>query len=188
MMNGSPKPALFLDRDGVINFDSDNYILSWSEFMFRPHVLEVLSKIAEFNIYVFIVTNQSAIARGYMTIETLIDIHSKMLNTIQKTSGRIDRIYFCPHHPDEGCHCRKPQTGMLEQAAREYSIDPHKLFIVGDKASDIIAGKNFGCYSILVESSRIDDEITKLAALGLKSDIVVKDIKSVLTILEEQFL
>jgi len=180
------KPAIFLDRDGVINHDSPSYIRSWSDFEFKPGVLDALATIASWEVYIFIVTNQSGLARGYFNEATLAHIHLNMLAEITRNSGRIDKIYYCPHHPDSGCFCRKPKVGLFEQAAGEYSIDRKQLYLVGDASSDIVAGKRFGCFSILLDSPTMHHELSLLMANGIGPDARASGLAHACTIILEK--
>ncbi|MBN2384508.1 HAD family hydrolase [bacterium] len=182
----SQKPAVFLDRDGVINHDSPDYVRAWSDFAFRTGSLEALSIMASWDIYLFIVTNQSAIARGYLSVSELEQIHALMLESIRGAAGRIDRIYYCPHHPDQGCFCRKPQTGLFLEAARDYTLDPDHLFMIGDSASDMEAGKRFGCFTIMLESPRFNAEMTRLIGTGPRPDAIAPDLLAALPFLEQR--
>jgi D-glycero-D-manno-heptose 1,7-bisphosphate phosphatase len=142
--------AIFLDRDGIINVDSPAYIKSWEEFRFAPGSLEFLRYLAETDCLIVVVSNQSAIGRGLTTEEKLKEIHERMAAEVTESGGRIDAIYYCPHSPDEGCACRKPMPGLLQRAANELNIDLANSFMLGDKASDVEAGRAAGCRTILL--------------------------------------
>ena len=143
--------AVFLDRDGVINKDV-GYLRSWQEFNFIPGSKEAISLLCNSGFSVIVVTNQSGIARGYFSEEALSDIHEKMKREIEMSGGHIDGIYYCPHMANYGCRCRKPDTGMMEQAAKEHDIDLSASYMVGDKPIDIETGKRIGCKTILVRT------------------------------------
>jgi D-glycero-D-manno-heptose 1,7-bisphosphate phosphatase len=129
--------AVFLDRDGVINVDRRDYVKSWAEFRFLPEVREALRLLRENKLRVVIVTNQSAVHRGLMSISTLRGIHEKMLRAIEASGGRIDAIYYCPHRPDEKCECRKPKPGMVLKAVKDLKIDLARSYFVGDSEKDV---------------------------------------------------
>jgi D-glycero-D-manno-heptose 1,7-bisphosphate phosphatase len=135
--NKERHPVVFLDRDGVINVDRRDYVKSWAEFKFLPRVFEALRLLRKNNIRVVVVTNQSAVGRGLMSISTLREIHDKMLRAIEKRGGRIDGIYYCPHRPDEKCICRKPKPGMVLKARKDLKIDLTRSYLVGDSMKDV---------------------------------------------------
>ena len=153
-MNGEQTGAIFLDRDGVINVNRADHVKSWAEFEFLPGVLESINRLAKTDLPIFIVTNQAIINRGTITTATLDDIHGRMLAAIAAADGRVTKVYYCPHDNDEQCACRKPEPGMLLQAAAEYNIDLTRSFIVGDAWTDVQAGLAVGARSILVMTGR----------------------------------
>jgi histidinol-phosphate phosphatase family protein len=129
--------TVFLDRDGVINVDRRDYVKSWSEFKFLPEVFEALRLLKKNNLRVVVITNQSAVHRGLMSIDTLGVIHQKMLKAIEEKGGHIEAIYVCPHTPQENCECRKPKPGMALNAARELGVELTQSYLIGDSAKDI---------------------------------------------------
>jgi D-glycero-D-manno-heptose 1,7-bisphosphate phosphatase len=136
-MRKQPRGAVFLDRDGVINVDRRDYVKSWSEFKFLPRVFEALRVLKKSGIPVIILTNQSAVNRGLMTLDTLLEIHKKMLEIIRKHGGEIQAIYYCPHTPAENCECRKPKPGMVRKAVKDLKIDLSVSYLVGDSEKDV---------------------------------------------------
>jgi len=146
--------AIFLDRDGVINENSEDHVKSWDEFQFIPHAIRTIRELTETGLPIFVVTNQGAINRGMMSVDDLNDIHTRMLAAITEGGGKITKVYFCPHTPQEKCNCRKPEPGMLLQAAEEYNIDLSKSFMVGDAWTDMAAGREAGTYNILLLTGR----------------------------------
>jgi histidinol-phosphate phosphatase family protein len=144
--------AVFLDRDGTINEQVEGYLTSWSEFKFIPGVLDALKRLAESDYKIIVISNQSAVARGMFSVEALEGIHERMLAGVESAGGRIDGIYVCMHHPDDGCSCRKPGTGLVELAKESFDIDLKESWFVGDKTVDIQTGVNAGCKTILVET------------------------------------
>ena len=151
MKNGVPLKTIFLDRDGVINAKIDGgYVTSWEEFQFLPGALSALRRLAEANWRVVVVTNQSAVGRGLITESDLAALHDRMCARIGAAGGRIDRIYYCPHRPDEDCACRKPRPGLILRAARDLVIDLTKAWLVGDHWSDLAAAHAAGCRPLLV--------------------------------------
>ena len=145
-----PRVAIFLDRDGVINVNRDDYVKSWDEFQFLPTVLEALALLASMPALIVIVTNQSAVGRGIIPRVTLDDIHRRMLRIIENNGGRIDAIYVCPHAPWENCPCRKPRPGLLLQAQRDLDIDLPASYLIGDRSTDIQAAQAVGAHTILI--------------------------------------
>ena len=141
--------AVFLDRDGTIAKDGP-YCSCPEDFELLPGVAEGIRLLNEHGFKVIVITNQSGIARGYFTEEMLAKIHDKMRSELAKYGAHIDGIYYCPHHPDEGCDCRKPKPTLILKAAQEHDIDLAKSFLIGDKPQDIEAGHLAGCKTILV--------------------------------------
>jgi D-glycero-D-manno-heptose 1,7-bisphosphate phosphatase len=164
--------SLFLDRDGVINKRLiDDYIKNIKEFEFIPGVPEALGKLSTVFGKIFIITNQRGIARKLMTEKDLSAVHEFMLNGINKSGGRIDKIYFCPHDRDEACGCRKPEIGSALKAQQDFpEIDFEKSIMVGDSSSDIQFGKNAGMYTIKVTNK--DTEVFSVALLKEFADLL----------------
>ncbi|MCB9107486.1 MAG: D-glycero-beta-D-manno-heptose 1,7-bisphosphate 7-phosphatase [Anaerolineales bacterium] len=156
--------AIFLDRDGVICENRSDYVKSWREFKFLPGAKQSLAALRYLGLPIIVVTNQSAIGRGIIPAEVVEEIHRQMVTEIQAYGGHITRIYYCPHHPEAGCDCRKPQPGMLLQAAQELGIDLNQSYMVGDAVTDLVAGQQAYCHSILVLTGRGLPQLT--AALG----------------------
>lgn len=152
----SGKPAVFLDRDGTIN-EQMGYINHISRFQLLPGVEAAIARLNKAGIPVVVVTNQSGLARGYFPEQLLDQVHQKMNRQLAAAGAHVDGIYICPHHPEakeeryrRTCNCRKPKTGLLEQAAEELDIDLTRSFVVGDRWSDIKCGAAVNTASILV--------------------------------------
>jgi len=143
------RKAVFLDRDGTIARDV-HYCRRPEDFELLPTVPKAIRLLNENGFKVIVVTNQSGITRGYFTEETLTQIHEKMKDELAKYGARVDAIYYCPHHPDDGCECRKPGTALFRKAAQEHNIDLRSSYVVGDMQMDIDAGKALGCKTVLV--------------------------------------
>jgi len=141
--------AVFLDRDGTINQEI-HYLTDPRDLELLPSVAEAIKMLNEAKFEVIIVTNQSAIARGLLTKRKLEEIHNRLLKILNDKGAKIDAIYYCPHHPDENCTCRKPKSGLIFKASKEHSIDLSESYVVGDKLIDIKSGRNAGCKAILV--------------------------------------
>jgi D-glycero-D-manno-heptose 1,7-bisphosphate phosphatase len=146
--------TVFLDRDGVINEDREDYVKSWEEFSFLPGVLEGIRLLCRHGVKLFIVSNQSAVGRGLITPETLALIHQKMEEAVVAGGGRIEGIYICPHHPKVGCGCRKPKTGLIHQALGDHVLDLNEAYLIGDSLSDIQAAEKAGCIPVLVKTGK----------------------------------
>lgn len=149
--------AVFLDRDGTMNKDVP-YCRRPEDFQLFPATSRAVRLLNERGYKVIVITNQSGVARGYFTEEMLGLIHQEMLKQLAKENARIDAIYYCPHHPDDNCECRKPKPKMILQAARDHNIDLKRSFMVGDKAHDIALGQNVGCRTVLVPSDPAESE------------------------------
>lgn len=157
-----PQKAIFLDRDGVINPDK-GLICRPDDFELFPETASAIQKINRSDYIAIIVTNQPGIAKGMYDFDTLDDIHKKMDTLLGQERAKIDALYFCPHHPEKGfegerpefkiqCRCRKPEPGMLQDAAERFHIDLASSYIIGDHQRDILAGKSVGCTTIGVRT------------------------------------
>lgn len=158
-----------LDRDGVINKDSPTYIKSPEEWEAIPGSLAAIAKLNKCGFKVAIVTNQSGVARGYYSLDILNAIHQKMLTQIEAVGGQIDEIFFCPHVNEDNCDCRKPKSGLLLQAAKQFNLEPSEILIIGDSMRDILAAKNCGAQAILVCSSNKTNDILAAKNAGVKT-------------------
>jgi len=148
------KQVIFLDRDGVINRDSPDYIKCWEEFIFLPNTLEALKILTLKGYTLILITNQSIIHRQWILPEVLAEMHLRLKSTVASHGGRITDIFFCPHTPEQGCSCRKPKPGLIQQACQKYAIDLSDAIMVGDSAKDILCGKAAGCgRTILVQAA-----------------------------------
>lgn len=147
------KNVVFLDRDGVINRDSPDYIKSWSEIEFLPGSLKALKLLSLNGFSVILITNQSVIHRKMVTEKDLDFIHDMMKKTVRSNGGEIKDIFYCPHVPEDRCDCRKPNPGLIYRAKKRYHIDLRMSIMVGDSAKDIECARNAGCGSaILVQT------------------------------------
>jgi D-glycero-D-manno-heptose 1,7-bisphosphate phosphatase len=147
---------IILDRDGVINQDSLHYIKSPDEFILLPGSCEAIARLTEAGYCVAIATNQSGIARGYYDEKQLAAIHQKMKVCVEREGGRIDFLIYCPHLPDVGCLCRKPQPGMLLTIAEHFDCSLKHVPFVGDRLSDIQAAESVGAVPMVVLSPMTD--------------------------------
>ncbi|PCI44706.1 MAG: D-glycero-beta-D-manno-heptose-1,7-bisphosphate 7-phosphatase [Proteobacteria bacterium] len=146
--------AILLDRDGVINFDSPDYILSPEQWRAIPGSLEAIAKLTQANIPVAIVSNQSAVGRGMIDNAIFQNIHAKMLLSIEALGGQIDHVAYCIHAPDDGCTCRKPLPGMMLDSltALNLSTEPQSVYMIGDSLRDMQAAWAANVSGILVQS------------------------------------
>jgi D-glycero-D-manno-heptose 1,7-bisphosphate phosphatase len=163
--------AVFLDRDGTITRDV-NFCRRVEDLEILPGVPEAISLLNRQNFKVVVITNQSGIARGYFTEATLSRIHQYMEEELSKRGALIDAVYYCPHHPDDNCDCRKPKPGLILQAAAELGISLENSWMVGDAARDVAAGKAAGCKTVLLENDPDTDE----AIEPVEPDYVASDL------------
>jgi len=171
------KQVVFLDRDGVINRDSHDYIRNWNDFEFLPRSLEALNLLACKGLPVIVITNQSGIHRGFISLPDLADIHRQLRQVVERTGGRILDFFYCPHHPDELCACRKPEPGLIRQACARYDIDLPASVMVGDSAKDIECGRNAGCgTTILVRTGNGCAAQEELTGKGIRPSAVAADL------------
>lgn len=141
---------VILDRDGVINQDSAQFIKSPDEWRPIPGSLEAIARLNQAGWRVVVATNQSGVGRGLFDMDTLNAIHEKMMRALAQVGGRIDAVFFCPHPADSTCNCRKPQPGLLLQIAERFNVDLRGMPTVGDSMRDLRAGLAVGCVPYLV--------------------------------------
>ncbi len=148
-------PAIFLDRDGVIIENRPRYVRSWADVKFYPDSLRALASVSISLYKVVIVTNQSAVGRGIITKEQAESINQRVVQVIQQNGGRVDGIFMCPHAPQDKCLCRKPEPGLLNQAAAALSLDLSRSVMIGDALSDLLAAQAAGLpLAVLVSTGR----------------------------------
>ncbi len=145
---------VLLDRDGVINQDSDAFIKSPDEWQPIPGSLEAIALLNNHGYKVAVITNQSGLARGLFDMETLAEIHDKMLIMTSAKGGDITDIYYCPHGPDDNCACRKPKPGLLQEFSQDHKIDLAGIFCVGDSFRDLQAAWSVGANPLLVKTGK----------------------------------
>lgn len=175
----SQNKFVFLDRDGVINQDSPDYIKNWKEFIFIPGSITAICNLNRAGFDVIIITNQSGIGRKLIHPSDLNEIHNNLVKEITAKGGRITDIFFCPHTPQDNCNCRKPLPNMLLQAQKKYTIDLSASIMVGDSAKDIECGQN-ACIgkTILVKTGNYKTAQKILTEKGLKPDHITSDLLS----------
>ena len=148
------RPAVFVDRDGVIVRNRNDYVKSWDEVEVIPGAVEALARLSKSGHRVFVVTNQSAVSRGLISRAGLDDIHERISGMVESMGGRIEAFLVCPHHPDENCGCRKPNPGLLMEARDRYGVDLTRTVLIGDHETDLEAAASAGVDAILVLSGR----------------------------------
>ena len=158
-------PTIILDRDGVINHDSDQYIKSPSEWIAIDDAPKAIARLNHAGYRIAVATNQSGLGRGLFGLEALNSIHRKMRDAIERAGGHIDMIVFCPHHPADNCKCRKPNPGLLHAIAEEIPLDPDTDWMVGDTAKDLTAAQRVGIRAAMVATGKGQREL----ATGLVS-------------------
>jgi len=145
---------VILDRDGTINRASDEFVKSPEEWQPLPGALEAIGRLNHAGYHVVLATNQSGLGRGLFDIAALNSVHAHMMKALAAHGGRVDAVFYCPHAPDEGCHCRKPEPGLLEQIAERYGVDLHAVPYIGDSLRDMQAAALAGCPPHLVCTGR----------------------------------
>ncbi|MBA7653426.1 D-glycero-alpha-D-manno-heptose-1,7-bisphosphate 7-phosphatase [subsurface metagenome] len=160
--------AVLLDRDGTLA-KNVNYCSRPEDFELLPNTGEAIRLLNQHGFKVIVITNQSGVARGYFTKETLAKIHDKMRDELANQGAWVDAVYYCPHHPDNNCECRKPKPKLALQAAKDHNIELDGSFVVGDQQMDIDLGKAIGSRTILIETAPINME-------SPKPDIAVSDL------------
>lgn len=174
------KPAVFLDRDGVLA-EERSYIASIDDLKIFPYAAGCIRQIHKKGYYAIVATNQSGIARGLFTEELMQEMNDFLICELD-----VDAVYYCPHHPEgkvmqyrKKCNCRKPGTGMFEAACRDFEINMSESYMVGDRAGDIMAGQNAGIATVLLESGYGTARMEK----DVMPDYILKDLRDVIKIL-----
>ncbi len=170
--------VIFLDRDGVINQESLEYIKTRAEFKFIPGSLKAICRLSQEGFNIIIITNQSVIGRKMVTPEGLLQIHAKLKYQVKKGGGCIKDIFYCPHLPQDQCNCRKPEPGLIFQAKKKYNINLSRAIMVGDSAKDIQCALNAGCgATILVQTGNGKKALKELAANDISPDHLALNLK-----------
>ena len=161
-------PAVFLDRDGVIIENRDEYVRSWDDVYIYPQALQALAAFSNVPFHFIIITNQSAIGRGIISQQDADAINTQLVNEITLAGGRIDAVFMCPHMPSIGCNCRKPNPGLFYLAVKEFSLDINNSIMVGDALTDLVAAQNARIKQrILVRTGRGDRQSKLVEAQSL---------------------
>ena len=166
--------AVFLDRDGTIAKDV-HYCSRPEDLELLPTTGEGIRLLNEAEFKVIVITNQSGIARGYFTEETLGRIHQKMINDLAEYGAHVDTIYYCPHHPDEGCECRKPKPKLAYRAIKDLQIDSRQSYVIGDRLMDVELASTIGCKSVMIPS---EDGKSELEDCGILPEYITWDLES----------
>ncbi len=175
---------VILDRDGVINHDSDHYIKSPEEWVPIPGSLEAIARLCRDGWHVVVATNQSGLGRGLFDMDTLNAIHEKMTRAVAHVGGRIDAIFFCPHSATDGCDCRKPATGLFREIAARFNADMAQTPAIGDSLRDIQAARAVGARPLLVLTGKgkktakdplLPADVPHCADLAAAVDLILED-------------
>lgn len=185
--------AVFLDRDGTINIEDHEklLVLDPEEFVLIPKTGKAISKINKLGLKAIVITNQAAIAKGYMTENTLLKIHERMAELLAEDSAHLDDIYYCPHYPEgkvaeytKICECRKPKTSLVKLAQEKYKLDLSRCFVVGDMIRDIELGYNLNMKSILVLTGKGKITQEELMKTGHNPDYIAADLYEAVNYIE----
>ncbi len=150
---------VILDRDGVLNQDSANFIKNPNEWIPIPGSLEAVALLNQSGFRIVVATNQSGISRGLFDMATLNSIHDKMHRELAQVGGRMDAVFYCPHAADDHCDCRKPKTGMIEDIGKRFSVELNEVPAVGDSLRDLQAFADAGCQAILVRTGKGEETL-----------------------------
>ena len=161
---------VILDRDGVINQDSDDYIKSLDEWLPIPGSIEAIARLSHAGFRVAVATNQSGLARGLFKLEMLNAIHQRLRERVEAEGGRIELIAFCPHGPDDGCDCRKPRPGLLLEIAARFDVELASVPFIGDSLGDIQAARAAGARPWLVRSGKGERTLERLREQGMDNE------------------
>jgi D-glycero-D-manno-heptose 1,7-bisphosphate phosphatase len=159
------KPV-YIDRDGVINKNRSDYVKSLEEWVPIPGAIDAITRLSKAGHPVVVLTNQSAIARNFCCVSDVERIHQHLISLVSKAGGMISGIYYCPHHPDDGCECRKPRTGMVDFARRELDL-PDGGYMIGDADSDMELGRRARLKTVLVLTGRGRDQLERIKSKDL---------------------
>ncbi|MFB3813629.1 MAG: HAD-IIIA family hydrolase [Terriglobales bacterium] len=171
-----PRPAIFLDRDGVINEQiTGTYVTDPSQFRFVAGMPEAIARLSRLSLPIIIVSNQAAVAKGLMSYDELRSITEQFVAQVNSAGGRIDAVYYCPHSPEQDCACRKPKGGLLREAARDWQLNLPNSVLIGDSDADVNAARSVGCHAVRFgtngNSVTLENDATTLVARDV-SDIV----------------
>lgn len=169
--------TIFIDRDGVINEDSDAFIKSLKEWQTIPGSIEAIADLSKAGITIIIITNQSGLARSLLTLKDLQEIHQKLIDDVKSQGGKITDIFFCPHGPNDHCDCRKPKPGLLLQAQKKYHLNLNKSYLIGDSYRDLEAGLAAGTKVALTQTGKGETTLLNHPEL-IKTTAIFKNLKA----------
>ncbi len=171
--------AIFIDRDGTINVDKD-YLTDPDQIEFEDQSPEAIAIANQLGLKVVVISNQSGIARGLMTVEEVEEVNARLVSMLKERGAAVDAIYYCPHHPKYeqkvNCNCRKPDIGMLLRAKEEFDVDLSSSFVVGDKWSDVKCGENAGAFTSLVLTGYGKTDYQRCIDDGIKIDYLADNL------------
>jgi D-glycero-D-manno-heptose 1,7-bisphosphate phosphatase len=174
-------PAIFLDRDGVIIENRPNYVRSWEDVAIFPQAVSALSRIRSSPYKIVIITNQSAVGRGILSLQEAEAINQRLVAELEHAGCRIDGVFMCPHAPEAQCACRKPQPGLILQAVHTLSLDVSQSWMIGDAWSDLQAGRSAGIpQTVLVRTGRGQEQSLLPRPAGLESALIFETLSDVL--------
>ena len=156
---------LILDRDGVINYDSDDFIKSADEWRPLPGSLEAIARLNQAGYRIVVISNQSGLSRQLFNQATLEDIHNKFTRLLAQHQGHVEQIYYCPHGPDDACDCRKPLPGLFQKFAKDFSLSLNGIVAVGDSVRDLQAAHTAGASAVLLQTGKGERSIASIKAL-----------------------
>jgi D-glycero-D-manno-heptose 1,7-bisphosphate phosphatase len=171
-----PRGVVLLDRDGVINVDSVNYVRSVEEWVPLPGSIAAIARLSRAGFTIGIVTNQSGLARGLFDIDALQAMTRELHARTREAGGTIDGVFFCPHGPDDGCGCRKPAPGLLLDACRRFGASSRDVIVVGDSARDLEAGAAIGARTVLVRTGNGERTLASMTAAERRELRVCNDL------------
>jgi len=177
--------AIFLDRDGVICENRNEYVKSWEEFVWISGAKEALSRLTRNGYTTIVITNQSAVGRGIVSRQVVEEIHQRMGKEITQTGGKVERIYYCPHKPEDGCSCRKPKPDLLLQAAEDFKLDLRSSYLIGDMITDIEMGHKVGCRTIMLKTGKGLSQLADQAHWKIKPDYIAQDLSEAVDLILE---
>ena len=175
---------VLVDRDGTVNEEAD-YVLEPSQLRLIPRSADALRELRELGLGIVVVTNQSPVGRGWLTPAELDRIHERLSQLLAAEGASVDGYYACPHLPDDGCACRKPNTGLATRAAEEHGFDVTEAFVVGDHRGDVEMGRRLGARTFLVRTGHGEDELAGAEAFA---DHVVSDLAAAVALIREEIL
>lgn len=167
--------VVFLDRDGTIIKDKV-FLRDPDGIEFFPGTFDAIKILKKMRYKIVVISNQSGIGRGILTEKMVKEVNERFIRMLEKNDASVDALYFCPHHPDANCDCRKPQTGMIKKAVAELALDLKGAVVIGDHLADISLGKNIGAKTVLVLTGHGVKELVELEDTGVEPDFVAGDL------------